>query len=81
MKTTEKEMNWISNTYSELTGCFPNCVSTGKSVNCDGLDGFKNSSGLGAYYAMDFFLRQDKLLNKIGLSKGVKDKTFIIQVS
>jgi len=54
------------------------CV-TGKSVNQGGIEGRKESTGLGVFYGIREVLSSEELCNKAQITTGVQDKTFIVQ--
>jgi glutamate dehydrogenase/leucine dehydrogenase len=55
-------------------------VSTGKHINQGGIRGRTESTGLGVYYGIRELLNTDTFCKKAGLSKGIKNKTFVVQV-
>lgn len=82
MGTSTREMSWMKDTYQNLCGHLDinaaGCV-TGKAQNQGGISGRTESTGLGIYYATRELLNDEKVYNKIGFTKGLKGKTFIIQ--
>ena len=54
------------------------CV-TGKPVHAGGVRGREEATGLGVYIGVREFLNNEPILQKLGLTRGVKDKTFVIQ--
>ena len=81
--TGTREMSWMADAYKKLLGYQDlhalACV-TGKSLSAGGIRGRTESTGLGVYYAMREFMDSDWLTKKYGLEKGLKGKTFIVQV-
>lgn len=81
--TGTREMSWMADAYKKLMGYQDlhalACV-TGKSLSSGGIRGRTESTGLGVYYAMREFMDSDWLTQKYGLEKGLKGKTFIVQV-
>ncbi|TNN11634.1 Glutamate dehydrogenase 1 isoform 5 [Schistosoma japonicum] len=54
------------------------CV-TGKSIAMGGIHGRISATGRGVCHGIDNFLKNPKYADAIGLSPGLKDKTFIVQ--
>lgn len=81
--TGTREMSWMADAYKKLQGyqdLHASACVTGKSLSAGGIRGRTESTGLGVYYAMREFMDSEWLTKKYGLEKGLKDKTFIIQV-
>lgn len=53
---------------------------TGKPVINNGLQNYKAAIGDGIIFAMEYFLQCEEIMNKVGLSKGWSDKTYMIKV-
>lgn len=75
-------MTWIKDTYQSVKGeqdinCEGCC--TGKYISQGGIAGRTESTGLGVYYAIKELLKIDSFCEKTKLSKGIKDKTFVLQ--
>ncbi|EGR30509.1 hypothetical protein IMG5_130240 [Ichthyophthirius multifiliis] len=80
--STDREMNWIKDTYTYFYGKedinSAACV-TGKSLNQGGLSGSQESSGFCVYFTLKHMLSQDDFCQKAGIQKGLKGKTFIVE--
>jgi glutamate dehydrogenase (NAD(P)+) len=79
--TGEREMAWIVDTYQSLkpgeidaAGCV-----TGKPVTQGGVRGRKEATGLGVFYGIREVCNMPEVMNKLGLSTGVKDKKIVVQ--
>ncbi|KAL4476994.1 hypothetical protein ABPG72_011691 [Tetrahymena utriculariae] len=79
---SEREMNWIKDTFTTLYGQEDihaiACV-TGKGLNQGGLKGYVESPGYGLYYTLKYILQNKEFLEKTGLTEGLKGKTFVIE--
>lgn len=82
MGTSGREMSWIKDTFEVLFGNgdinSTACV-TGKPLSQGGIDGRIEATGLGVYFGLRELLTMDRYTTQIGLTKGLKDKTFIVQ--
>ena len=81
--TGTREMTWMASSYKKLLGyqdIFAEACCTGKSLSAGGIRGRTESTGLGVYIAMREYMDNDWLTKKYGLEKGLKGKTFIVQV-
>ncbi|KAJ6636612.1 Glutamate dehydrogenase, mitochondrial [Pseudolycoriella hygida] len=80
--TSEREMAWIADTYGKTVGYQDlnsrACV-TGKPINQGGIHGRVAATGRGVFHALDNFMKDEHYMNIIGLTPGIKDKTFIAQ--
>lgn len=82
MGTGEREMAWIKDTYATMLdrtninslGCV-----TGKPINQGGILGRTEATGLGVFYAIQEFCRNEKLMWKLGFETGLLDKTSVVQ--
>lgn len=82
MGTNEQVMTWIKDTYQKVKGeqdINAEGCCTGKFLNQGGIQGRTESTGLGVYYATRELLDTKSFAEKVGLSTGIKDKTFIVQ--
>jgi glutamate dehydrogenase (NAD(P)+) len=82
MGTNEQTMTWIKDTYMSLRGeqdINAEGCCTGKFISQGGINGRTESTGLGVYYALRDLMTFPTFYEKIGLSKGLKDKTFVVQ--
>ncbi len=79
--TGEREMAWILDTYQTFKGGeidSAGCV-TGKPVRQNGINGRTEATGRGVYYGLREVFNDEKLLKRIGASKGMAGKTMVIQ--
>ena len=79
--TGPREMAWILDTYITFKGGeidAAGCV-TGKPVNQNGIQGRTEATGRGVYYGLRELCETDEAMLKLGLTKGLKDKTVVIQ--
>jgi glutamate dehydrogenase (NAD(P)+) len=79
--TGEREMSWIMDTYQTMkpgeldaAGCV-----TGKPITQGGVRGRREATGLGVFYGIREVLNMEDVMNKLGLTTGVKDKRVIVQ--
>jgi len=82
MGTNEQVMTWIKDTYMSVRGeqdINAEGCCTGKYISQGGINGRTESTGLGVYYAVRELMSYPSFYEKIGLSKGIKDKSFIMQ--
>jgi glutamate dehydrogenase (NAD(P)+) len=54
-------------------------VTTGKFKHLGGISGRAESTGLGVFYCARQVLTNEKMANILGVSPGIKGKTFIVQ--
>src|SRR5690348_3843333 len=79
--TSEREMAWILDTYvamhpTELDAA--GCV-TGKPVSQGGVRGRREATGLGVFYGLTEVCNMPSVMNKLGLTTGVKGKRVCVQ--
>ena len=75
-------MTWIKDTYMNVRGeqdINSEGCCTGKYIAHGGINGRAESTGLGVYYAIREMTSYESFYSKIGLPKGIKDRTFIVQ--
>lgn len=80
--TSEREMSWMKSTYQAYYGhedINADAVTTGKAKNLGGIQGRREATGLGVFYAAKQVLNDEKVVKNLGVDVGVKGKTFIIQ--
>uniref|UniRef100_A0A1I8HTH3 glutamate dehydrogenase [NAD(P)(+)] n=1 Tax=Macrostomum lignano TaxID=282301 RepID=A0A1I8HTH3_9PLAT len=82
MGTSEREMGWIVDTYLNTHGSSDlnahACV-TGKPITLFGIHGRTSATGRGIYFAVKNFLDDVSYAGRLGLSTGLKGKTFVVQ--
>jgi glutamate dehydrogenase (NAD(P)+) len=83
MGTNEQVMTWIKDTYQQMRGeqdINAEGCCTGKYISQGGIAGRTESTGLGVYYALrELMNNQESFYTKLGLPKGLKDRTFNLQ--
>lgn len=79
--TGEREMAWIVDTYQSLkpgeidaAGCV-----TGKPISQGGVNGRREATGLGVFYGIREVCNMPDIMEKQGLTIGVKDKRVVVQ--
>jgi glutamate dehydrogenase (NAD(P)+) len=81
MGTNEQTMTWIKDTYMNVRGetdINAEGCCTGKFISQGGIAGRAESTGLGVYYAVRELLDTQSFADRVGLSTGIKDKTFVV---
>jgi len=82
MGTGEREMSWISDTYSETLGHYDlnahACV-TGKPISQGGIHGRVSATGRGIFHSIENFINSATFMEMIGIPPGFGNKTCIIQ--
>ncbi|XP_039276091.1 glutamate dehydrogenase, mitochondrial isoform X2 [Nilaparvata lugens] len=82
MNTGPREMGWMADAYMKTLGhqnVDSAAVVSGKPLHLGGMRGRLSATGRGMFAAAEFFLEDEELMKQIGLSPGLKDKTFIVQ--
>ena len=77
-------MTWMKDAYKTVYGekdINAEACTTGKFIEQGGIEGRTESTGLGMFYGLRQLFKTDSFLKKCGLSRGLKDKSFNIQVS
>lgn len=74
-------MTWVFDTYQGIMGekdinCEGCC--TGKYIEQGGIAGRTESTGLGVFYAIKQLMNTPSFCEKVGLSAGIKGKTYVI---
>ncbi len=79
--TGEREMAWIVDTYASLkpgeidaAGCV-----TGKPITQGGVRGRKEATGLGVFFGIREVCNMPEVMEKLGLSVGIKGKKIVVQ--
>ncbi|MEX1201906.1 MAG: Glu/Leu/Phe/Val dehydrogenase [Ferruginibacter sp.] len=79
--TGEREMAWIVDTYASLkpgeidaAGCV-----TGKPITQGGVRGRKEATGLGVFFGIREVFNMEEVMQKQGLTVGIKDKKVVVQ--
>ncbi|KAH1012784.1 hypothetical protein HUJ05_011880 [Dendroctonus ponderosae] len=80
VNTSAKEMSWVQETFSKCSGQSLNAASTGKPLECGGVENYDIAAALGAFKALETFINNGEIMLKTGCIKtGLKNKRFIIQ--
>jgi glutamate dehydrogenase (NAD(P)+) len=79
--TGPREMAWIMDTYQTLKHGEIDAVAcvTGKPVTQNGIRGRVDATGRGVFYGLRRCFEFEEDMAKIGLTKGIKGKTMVIQ--
>ncbi|XP_044262352.1 glutamate dehydrogenase, mitochondrial-like [Tribolium madens] len=73
----EREMAWIAAIFPQD---YEKVMVAGKPVELGGIKNYEKMTSQGIFFALDYFLNNDDILERIGMSKGgLEHKTFIIQ--
>ena len=81
MGTNEQIMTWIKDTYQSVRGeqdINAEGCCTGKYISQGGIAGRAESTGLGVYFGLRELMTYPSFYEKIGVTKGLKDKTFVM---
>ncbi|MCX7560849.1 Glu/Leu/Phe/Val dehydrogenase [Sulfitobacter sp. F26204] len=81
MGTGEREMAWIADQYKRMNTTDINGVAcvTGKPTNAGGIQGRTEATGRGVQYALQAFFKDEKGMEKAGLSGTLQDKRVVVQ--
>lgn len=81
MGTGEQEMSWIKDTYQAFNTNDVDSMAcvTGKPISAGGIRGRTEATGLGVFYGIREFLTYDEVLQKTGLTPGIRGKKIVIQ--
>ena len=74
-------MTWIKDTYMSVKGeqdINSEGCCTGKYVSQGGINGRTESTGLGVYFGLKELMGYPSFFEKIKLTRGLKDKTFVV---
>ncbi len=80
--TNEQIMTWVKDTYFSIYGdqdINAEGVCTGKFLSQGGIDGRVESTGLGVYYGTRELMNKEDFMERLGLTVGIKGKTFCVQ--
>ncbi len=79
--TGPREMAWIMDTYQTLKHGEIDAVAcvTGKPVTQNGIRGRVDATGRGVFYGLRRCFEFEEDMQKLGLTKGIKGKTMVIQ--
>jgi glutamate dehydrogenase (NAD(P)+) len=81
MGTGEQEMSWIKDTYQAFNTNDVDSMAcvTGKPISAGGIRGRTEATGLGVFYGIREFLSYPEVLQKTGLTPGIRGKKIVIQ--
>jgi glutamate dehydrogenase (NAD(P)+) len=75
-------MSWIKSTYQAYYGhedINADAVTTGKIIDLGGITGRREATGLGVFYAAKEVLNNSQVCSNLGVSTGIKGKSFLVQ--
>jgi len=81
MGTGEQEMSWIRDTYQAFNTNDVDSLAcvTGKPISAGGIRGRTEATGLGVFFGIREFLSYEEVLQKLGLTPGLRGKKVVIQ--
>ncbi|KAH0807279.1 hypothetical protein GEV33_015506 [Tenebrio molitor] len=71
-----REMAWIASIFPAK---YEKVMVAGKPTEMGGIDNYPRMASQGIFFALDHFINNDKILEQINMTKGLEQKTFIIQ--
>nr|XP_022903878.1 glutamate dehydrogenase, mitochondrial-like isoform X2 [Onthophagus taurus] len=75
---TSNEMEWISNTFAKTETAGIACA-VGKTPENGGIEMYDEAFGLGVMYALNLFMENKEVLNKLSWEGDLRGKTFLVQ--
>ncbi|KAF7268816.1 hypothetical protein GWI33_018163 [Rhynchophorus ferrugineus] len=79
VNTGELEMKWVVQSYAKCSGRSENASAMGKPVIYGGVEEFDKTAALGALKALEIFMEDVSMMDKIDMDHGLTNKRFIIQ--
>jgi glutamate dehydrogenase (NAD(P)+) len=79
--TGEREMSWILDTYMAMNPGEVDAMAcvTGKPITQGGVRGRKEATGLGVFYGVREVCSMPEMMQRLGLSTGIKGKRVVVQ--
>ncbi|GJQ72254.1 hypothetical protein Trydic_g3345 [Trypoxylus dichotomus] len=80
--TRQREMSWIADFYNRTYGygdIYASTCVTGKTLATGGLEGFKSGAADGLFMCLDKFINNKHFMEKISVTPGWKNKTYVMQ--